>query len=385
MTQLSKLAILGIALETDTGTYVEPTDFIPFTKCDYEDVFAAIKDNSYRGNDSDLQGLYQGVSEADWGIDLMAYPTITGYLLRGMIGPDTVTAGTATTLAALSALGATTLSSTATIAVGSIIQVDTGSLLEYAKVTAVSGSGPYALTVTTVAGSAVGMTKAHASGVAVVAASRHVFAQSIDPADRATFSFTIFDTLGTKSYSGAAMSDLDIKIDPKNAVSLATKFKSFQNVDATDMTPSFTALPPALGWQWTMTNAGGSSTRGLSYDMKVTRKLDVIHSSDGRQSPREIFQGALDVEATYKAIYENQTDLNLFLNWVQSPVTALLTQPVYAGGSTLALTMSKSGFHKGKREWANYVEATFNVSGIYNATDGGILTATLYNFRSDAY
>lgn len=385
MTQLSKLAILGIARETTTNTYVAPTDFIPFSKCDYEDVFASIKDNSYRGNDSDLQGLYQGVSEADWSIDMMAYPDMSGYMLRGMIGPDTVVAGVTTTTAASSAIGDLTVSSTAAVAPGKIIRIDTGVDQEYAKVVSSTGSGPYILTVTTGQVPGVGLTKAHTSGAALVSASQHTFKQSINPADRATFSFTIFDTLNTQSYSGAAMSDLDIKIDPKNAVTMATKFKSLQSVAATAMTPSYTAQPPALGWQWIMENAGAASTRGLSFDMKIKRKLDVLHASDGKQSPREIFQGALGVEATYKAIYENQTDLNLFLNYVQTPVKAKLAQPVYFGGSTLELVMSKSGVHKGKRNWGTQVEANFSISGIYNVTDGGIVSAVLTNFRSTAY
>ncbi len=378
MPQLSKLAILGIAREVTNNTYVAPTDYIPFSKCDYEDVFAAIKDNSYRGNDSGLQGLYQGVSEADWTIDLMAYPNITGYFLRGIIGPDTVSAGVSTTLSSSTSIGATSISVAASIAATSIISIGSGALQEYATVSAVSGSGPYILTVSA-------LTKAHASAVPVVSASSHSFRQSIDPADRATFSLTIFDTLTTRSYSGAAISDLDIKIDPKNAVTLQSKMKSFQNVSASAMTPAYTALPPALGWQWTMTNSGASTNRGLSMDMKVKRKLDVIHASTGVQSPRDIFQGALDVEATYKALYENQTDLNEFLNYLQEPVTATMTQPLAAGGSILTLTMSKAGFHKGKRAWQDYVEADFSMSGIYNSTDGGLLSATLTNFVTSAY
>jgi hypothetical protein len=383
MTQLSKLAILGIAKESVAGTYVSPTDYIPFSKCDFEDKFQEIKDNSYRGNDTDLQGMYQGVGEADWSIDVMAYPDLAGHFLRGMIGPDTVTAGVSTTLGSSSLAGATTLSTVASISVGSYISVDTSTNQEYGKVTAVSGSGPYSLTVVGALGA--GMTKAHSSGVAVVSATTHTFKQSSLQADRATYSLTVFDTLVTRSYSGLAFSDLDMKIDPKGALHLNTKGKSFQGVAASTMTASYTALDPVLGWEWTMTNAGGSSTRGLTYDVKLKRKLDVIHASDGTQAPREIFQGVLDVDGTYKAIYENQTDLDLFVNYTQTPTTALLQQPVRAGGASLALTMTKSGYHKGKRNWGDYVEANFSLSGIYNTTDAGAIQAVLKNFVTSQY
>ncbi|MCW2900928.1 MAG: hypothetical protein JWO67_3193 [Streptosporangiaceae bacterium] len=382
MTQLSKLAILGIAKETVANTYLAPTAFIPFSKADFEDHFAEIKDNSFRANDTDLQGMYQGVSEADWTIDLMAYPDVTGHFLRGMIGPDTVTAGVSTTMSSGSTAGATTISTAASVTAQSIIMIDTGINLEYAKVTNVSGAGPYVLTVQGL-GTAGGLQFTHASAATVVSQTTHTFKQS---AARATYSLTLYDTTQTLGYAGAAFSDLDIKIDPKAAVTLAAKLKAFPGVVQSTMTPTYTALPPALGWQWNMINAGASSTRGLSYDLKIKRKIDVIHSSDGVQAPREIFQGALDAEGTYSAIFENQVDMNLYLNYTQSPTTATLAQPLGAGGSSLALTMSKSGYYKGKRDLAkDYVEAQFSLSGIYNTTDGGAVQATLANFVTAAY
>lgn len=381
MTQLSRLAILGIAKETTPNTYLAPTAFIPFTKADFEDQYAEIKDMSFRANDTELQGMYQGVVEADWTIDLMAYPDISGHFLRGMIGPDTVTPGITTATSASSVAGATSLSTTASIPAMSYIQIDTGVNLEYAQVTAVTGVGPYTLTVAG-AGAAGGLQFAHASAVAVVSQTTHTFKQS--PA-RATYSLTVYDTTQTLGYAGAAFSDLDIKIDPKNAVMFNTKLKTFPGVLQSSVTPTYTQNVPALGWEWNMNNAGAASTRGLTYDLKVKRKLDVIHSSDGVQAPREIFQGALSVEGTYNTIFENQIDMNLYINYTQTPTTASLQQPLSAGGASLALTLSKSGYHKGKREWKDYVEAQFTLAGIYNTTDAGAVSAVLKNYVSTAY
>lgn len=390
MTQLSRLAILGIAKETVAGTYVAPTVYIPFTKADFEDVYTELKDESYRANDTMLQGMYQGVVHATWDITLHAYPDLLGHFLRGIIGPDTVTAGVSTTVATGgSSIGATTLPSTASIAALTYISVGTGATQEYAYVTAVSGAGPYSLTVTTVVGQTVGLTKAHIATEPIVAQSSHVFQQSSNPATKVTYSLTVYDTTQTVSYSGAAVSDLAIKIDPKATVTADVKFMTFPQVVQTLPTPTFTALPPLLGWEWNMTNAGGSSTRGLTFDMAIKRAVEAVHASDGIQAPREIFQGALESDGTYKAIFENQTDLNLYLNYTQSPTTALLQQPASGtdgSGASLALTMSKSGWYKGKRDLAsNYVQADFSLSGIYNATDSGAVQATLKNFQSTAY
>ena len=388
MTQLSRSAVLGMAKETTAGTYVVPTVYIPFTKADYEDITAPLTDQSYRANDSVLQGLYPGPIEADWSIDLLGYPDLIGHFLRGVVGPDTVTAGAATTSTALTTAGATTINVTSAtgIIVGTYLSIDTAGLQEYALVTNVAS---LVLTVTTVAGSAVGLTKGHASGVAVVAQTTHTFKQNVAVA-RPSYSLSVFDTTAgapaTLGYTYATFSDLQLKIDPKATVSLMTKLKAQQGLQQSAITPTFTALAPLLGWQWTMVNGGASSTRGLTLDMTIKRQIEVIHSSNGIQSPREIFQGALEVDATYKAIFENALDLQLFANYTQTPTTATLLQPASVGGASLALTMSQSGWEKGKREFSSaYVEASYSIKGIYNATDTGSVSAVLKNFITTTY
>jgi hypothetical protein len=387
MTQLSRSAVLGIAKEVTAGTYLVPAVYIPFTKADYEDVTTPLTDQSYRANDSVLQGLYPGPIEADWSIDLLGYPDLIGHFLRGVIGPDTPTAGASTTQTGSTAAGATTLNVTSAtgIIVGTYLSIDTAGLQEYALVTAVVS---LALTVTTVAGSAVGLTKAHTAAT-VVAQTTHTFKQNVAVA-RPSYSLSVFDTTtgapATLGYTYATFTDLQLKIDPKATVSLMTKLKAQQGVQQSAITPSFTSLAPLLGWQWTMVNGGASSTRGLTLDMNIKRQVEVIHSSNGVQSPREIFQGALEVDATYKAIFENALDLQLFANYTQTPTTATLLQPASVGGASLALVMSQSGWEKGKREFGSaYVEASYAIKGIYNATDAGSVSAVLKNFITTTY
>lgn len=386
MSQLSRLAKLGFAKESTPGTYLAPTNYLPFVKAVFVDNYAELKDQSYRNNDTVLQNMYQGPGQATWDIDLLGYPDLAGHFFRMIIGPDTVTAGVSTTLSSLSTAGATTISTAASIAAQTYIQIDTGALLEYALVTAVSGVGPYTLTVTTISGQAVGLLNGHASGVAVVAATTHVFKQN-PTAAKATWSLTVDDTAGNVlGYAAVTMSDLSIKIDPKASINLNAKFTSQFGTPQSAIVPSYTQLQSMLGWQWTMTNAGAASNRGLTYDVNIKRAVDPIHASNGIQGPREIFQGALEADGVYKALFENNTDLNLYLNYSQQPATATLQQPVRAGGNSIALTMSKSGWLKGSRDLAPvYVQGTFSLAGIYNATDGGAISATLSNFVSAAY
>jgi len=387
VTQLSRLSKLGIAREAVAGTYLVPNMWIPFTKAEFVDVYVPLRDESVRANDTVLQGIYQGPVDATWSIDLMAYPDVTGHVLRGIIGPDTVTAGVSTTFAASSAAGATSISATASVPTGSTVMLqDAGGLnTEYAVVGTVTGAGPYALPITTPSG---GLKYAHTITTSTITStSSHSFKQN-PAAARPTYSLLVWDTVSWLSYSYAAFSDLAIKIDPKAAVTLSAKLLSFPGVSASSAVPTWTTLAPALGWQWAMTDAGGSSTRGLTLDYTIKRAVEAIQSSDGIQAPREVFAGALEADGTLKTIFEASAELALYTNNTQQPAVATLVQPVSTGGcgSTLTLTMSQSGWTTGKRDLSPaYVQADFSLQGIYNATDGGAISATLTNYTSAAY
>jgi hypothetical protein len=380
---LSRLAKLGIVKETVPNTYQAPGTSVPFTKATFEDVTAPLRDESIRTNDAVLQGLYGGPQNSTWDIETNLYPDIAGHFLRAIIGPDTPTAATSTTMSSASIIGATTISTTASIAANTVIQIDTALNVEYAKVTAVSGTGPYTLTL------ASPLTIVHSSSAAVVTQTTHTFAQNRTSSTVwPTYSITVDDLTDVRGYAGCVASELQIKIDPKGIVTFSPKYMGFPSTSQPTFTPAYTQVQPLLGWQWTMTNAGGASTRGLTFDVTLKRAVEAINSSDGTQTPREIFPGALEADGTYKAIYENQTDLNLFLNYTQTPTTATLTQPVSATipGMSLAITMSKSGYHKGSVDLGQtYVQADFDLSGIYNTTDVGIATVALKNFSAAAY
>jgi hypothetical protein len=382
MTFLSRLAFLGAAKESTNGTPVTPPTFaIPFTKAQYESIYMPLRDETVRGNDAVLQGLYQGPADGTWDIETHFYPDIAGYYLRH-IGTDTVSAGVTTTTAASSIIGATSISLNASVPSGSIIQIDTGTNMEWAETGTPSGGGPYTIPITT---PATGLTKAHNSSVAVLSQSTHTFAQSTSTRPP-SYTLSVFDNIDYRTWAGAMITDLTIKIDPKGTVTFNPKFVTWPEATTTSFSPTFNTIQPFLGWQWTITNAGGSSTRGLTMDFTVKRAGEAIHTGNGLQSPRETFVGALEMDGSYKAIYENTTDYSLFLNYTQTPTVHTITKPVVLGGESLAITMSQSGYHKGVRDLGQtYVQATYDLSAINNSTDGGIAKVVLKNYVSTAY
>jgi hypothetical protein len=392
VTVLSRRSYIGIAKETTQGTYAAPSFYIPVTSPVGEDVFVPIRDESYRGNDTVLQGLYQGPGDSAVSWDMMAYPDATGYILRSIIGPDTVTPGTSTTLASNCAAGATTLSLTASVPSNSTIQISdaAGANLEWVGVGTVTGSGPYSAPV---ASPVSGTRFAHtAAGGSVVSQSSHAFAQS-PTAAQVSYTIVKYDvavnsgTTSTRAFTGCKLSECAVKIDPKGAVTLSPKWIGWLSSTQANPTPTFTSLQPVLGWQWSLTDGGAASTRGLTYDVTFKRTgTEAIHASTGQQGPREVFQGGFEADGTLKSIFESDADLSLFLNYTQLPVVNALAQPAPSGGMALTLTHSRGGLSKGVVDaTGTYLTGSFDLSAIYNGTDAGAVTATLTNYSSTAY
>lgn len=382
MSNLSRLAFLGMAPESAAGTYVPPTVTIPFNKATYETVKAPLRDESVRANDAVLQGLYSGPENSTWDIDVNGYPDLLGHFLR-IVGPDTVTAGVSTTLSADTVVGATSISTAVSIPAGTTIKIGTGAAVEYAITGAPSGAGPYTIPITSPATG--GLLKPHTSGDAVVGQTTHTFQQSTTQRPP-SWSLSVWDTVDYRGWPGCVLSELQLKIDPKGAISAAPKFVGFPEQVVASFVPAYVQVEPVLGWQWTMKNAGASSTRGLTLDLTFKRATEPIHSSDGVAAPREVFCGALELDASYKAIYENTTDYDLFLTSTQTETTATLTKPYSKGGESVAFTMSQSGYHKGQRDLGQtYVQASFDLSAIANTTDGGIVQVVLKNWQTAAY
>lgn len=387
MTLLSRASFLGMAKETVAGTYVVPTISIPFLKAAYNTIQAPLRDESVRNNDAVLQGLYAGPSEATWDIDMHAYPDIIGNFLR-MVGPDTVTAATSTTLSASSSIGAVSISTAVTIPTGSTIRIDTAANTEYAITGVPTGVGPFTIPIVT---PTTGLTIAHLSAAAVTTTTTHTFKQLLGANRVPSWSLSVYDGVDYRGWPGCVITDLKITIDPKGTVRFAPKFLGFPEQVVASFTFTNSVIQPLLGWQWNMNNAGGASTRGLMLDITLKRAGEAIHSSDGTQPPREVFGAALEADGTYRAIYESLVDMNLFLNYNQTITTATIQKPpqvggTQVGGESLALTMTQSGYHKASRDLSKaYVEASFDLSGIYNATDTGVTSAVLKNFSTAAY
>jgi hypothetical protein len=395
MTYLSRLTKLGLAKEAAQGTYLAPTTSVPWTTAEYSDATSPLRDESVRANDVVLQGLAQGVFQADWALTTNAYPDFIGnwFVALGMF--DSVVAGAATTLSGNTTINATTLPVTSAVGItsGSILKIsDTaGANVEYVQV-----GTPAGLNVpVTVGGGTGGNTTLYAhtaAGGAVVAQSTHTFKQlrtfsTVWP----SYSFTTDDGAEQRGWAGCVCDELAIKIDPKGLIQISPKFIGWASSTQSTFSYAAAVANPMPGWAWTVTNGGASSTRGLTMDLTLKRNAEAVHASSGTRGPREVFAGALEADGAYKCIFENSLDINLFRTYIQQPTIHVLTQPIVQfGGSTLTLTMSVSGYVTAKVSTTGpYQQLDTTMSGVANTTDGntgvGVISATLTNYSSTAY
>ena len=382
---LSATAKLGIAAESAAATYAVPSFTVPFMSgTKYRSAITQLYDRSIRARDTDEQDIAQGPYWSDWTITAEAYPDWAGWLYRAMIGPDTFTAGTVTTFAAASMPGAVSVSLTAAPPAGSVLMLGTGSSLEYAKAGTPSGSGPYTVPLTS------GLRYAHAIGDSAQSQATHLFQQNRAPVQGwPSYSLTTDDGVEQLGWPYCNLARVRLQVDAAGYARLISDWNGWPPQSAVTFTEAQTSAQPVAGWSWAITTAGGTSTRGATLDLALTRTLDIIPTLSGYQAPLLIAAGPMRASGQYKAIYDTPADLQLYRAAIQEPAVWTLTQPVSQGGSSIAVTLNLSGWTQGAVSLEEqYVAANFGLSGIANTADSpsyGVSSVTVTNFVQAAY
>jgi hypothetical protein len=383
---LSRVAKLAIAAETDPGTYQPPAFTVVFNRARYRQHITPLRDIAYRGSDAEFQDLLQGPAWSEWVIPSDLYADLAGWYLRALIGPDTCTPGVSTLFSATAAVGATSISLDAEPAAGAVLMLGTaGTNLEYAQIGTPTGAGPYLCPVTL---PVAGLVNEHPAGDPAVSQASHQFAQvgAAGVFGPASYSLTMDDGTGPLGWPGCVFGGLTITLNKDGYGSLRASCSGMP--PSTQDTFSYDASPmqPMAGWQWAITNGGSASTRGLAMTLRLSRVLQVTPAVNGQQAPVGIYPGALKIRGNYSAIFEDQSDMELYVAGQQDPCMHTMTQPTLAGGCSLTLNMPRSGWWDGEANPADtYLAATFSLAGIADPVGHGAFTATLVNYVQSAY
>ena len=383
---LSATAKLGIAAESSTASYTAPSYTVPFTSgTKFRDMITQLHDRSIRARDTDEQDIQQGHYYSDWTLSTWAYADWAGWLCRAMIGTDQFTAGTVTTFAQLSNPGATSVWLEAAPPAGSVLQLG-GTGTEYAQAGTPTGTGPYLVPI---ASPSYGLRYAHPAGDAAQSQARHVFQQDRTIATAwPSYSLTTDDGVDVLGWPGCTLGRLRLQVTKDGYAKLASDWNGWPPVTTTTFTEAQSGAQPSGGWEWGITTAGGTSTRGISLDLVLTRTLDVVRAC-GQQAPYVIGTGPMRVNGSYEALYDTPADLNLYRQAIQEPAIWSLSQPLLQGGSSIAITLSLSGWTQGAVSMdSEYLTASYRLSGIANTADSpsfGVASVVLGNWVQQQY
>lgn len=84
----------GVYITSQLTASVGPTDYIPVTTIDPEDMYAPLEDKGYRGSVGDIYNLIQGPAHSEFSLGGDVFADTIGYLLGGVLGATDFTGGT---------------------------------------------------------------------------------------------------------------------------------------------------------------------------------------------------------------------------------------------------------------------------------------------------
>lgn len=312
----SALAFYSVAKESSPGTYVAPTDYVPLTKFDPEDMTTWINDDAVRGS---MAKSYDKIAGPVWSKITMAgpvFPDTVGYPLLGFLGDSAIT----------------------------------------------GASAPYTFT---------GSAKNSGDG---------------QPTSQ---SWTDFNSVDTRGYSGCKWYDLNFAWDGEKALTWDGAMQGYQSVVQTKPTNAPSTVRAVPGWLSIFAIGGSTLSTLVSADIKMKRGGEPIHTADGTQAPLEIFVGEMEVTGKCTLVADVNTQLTNYLAASQTTLDFNFQQGAGSSLVQVKFHMSKVNFDlvkptRGKK----FVEYEINWEALANTTDAGAsggqspLKATIQNAKS---
>lgn len=191
---------------------------------------------------------------------------------------------------------------------------------------------------------------------------------------------TIFDffgsTLGDRAFSGAQCEKVEFKFD--RASGLATIKPSYKSAapstgPGTEATASYGSDTPLRGYEAVFSVGGSTRTTLLTYELSLSREVELIFAGNNSQRPSSVEVGDFDV--TGKISFYGSTDQPMtdYRANTQQVVDVVLTDTsVGSSYARLDLLMTKCVFTKVTPDRSGkYLRYDVEFQGIHNATDAG--------------
>lgn len=319
----------GIAIESTPGTAVAMSNTLIVAKLDWEDKPKWLDDTGWRGWFTDLAGRQTGPLINEFSMSGDVFGDVLPFFLANLFGDLTGTGTTTTPTTALSALtaaGATTITTAASIPAATVIQIGVGSLAEIRTTGTPSGAGPY--TIPLAAGQRA-LLYGHASAAAVTAViapftnafallnsslSAPVYPGGQPVTNTITHYSGVTATSGARQFPGACCSELTLSFNAETELlKFDSKWVSWPSVAASALpTAAPSAVLPIASWRGALGFAGpassGTQVRAVpSGKITIKRVCEPAWTVAGVQTPYIIQRGPLSISGEYEIIADAET------------------------------------------------------------------------------
>ncbi|MDT0435604.1 MULTISPECIES: phage tail tube protein [Streptomyces] len=381
---------VGIANETTAGTPVPMTSTVLVDNFKPKDQPKFLEDKAWRGAmGTDSFAQIPGVATADLDLGGPVFLDGISYFLRNLMG-DLSTTGTstgsgATTLAASAVAGAASISTTATIPSGTVVQIGSGATAEVFTTGTPSGSGPYTIPLTTPTG---GLVYPHASSQAVQPVTGpYTYAWALlnsGTGQPITHTLTHMlgptATSGARQYPGAVFSEMGFKWNSESELftwdGKATSWPSVVLGSAPTSNPGTVA--PIASWRMSV-GIGGPATGGTLIstvtdgEISLKREINPYFTGNGSQVPYVIQRAGLTVEGKLNFVAADESPLLYMLNNSQ-PQLQLAINNGLAGlnAGAIVFDFAKVAFVEAEPDGSKTaVEYSNSFKAVLNTTNAG--------------
>ncbi|MFJ8798536.1 hypothetical protein [Streptomyces sp. NPDC102487] len=381
---------VGIARETVQGTPVNMTATMLVDSFKPKDSPKFLEDKAWRGAMSDDSfAQIPGTQIADLDLGGPVFLDGLGDVLRNIMG-DLATTGTSTgtggtTLSASASVGATTISTVATIPNGTQIQIGSGATAEVFTTGTPTGSGPYSIPLTTPAG---GLVYAHASAQVVQPVTGpFTYAWSLlnsgtgqPPSHTLTHMLGPTATSGTRQYPGACFSEVGFKWNAESDLftwdAKATAYPSVILGSAPTSNPGNTA--PMASWRMAV-GIGGPAAGGtliptvMDGEVTLKRELTPYFTGNGVQSPYIIQRAGFTVEGKLSFIAASEAPYLYMINNTQPQLQLLISNGLSGlSAGSVQFDFAKAAFTESEPDGSkSAVEYSDVFKAVLNTTNSG--------------
>lgn len=347
----SALSWLGIGREPVAGSPVLPAAAVPVDSDGYEpeDTPAFLHDQGIRATMGAEFGVIPGVQSATFTFGGPLFLDSWGYFLDNLLGDlstiSSGTLGTARSLAAPLAVGATSLAvsvSLGTVSVGSVIQIADGSASEVVTATSFTGG-----TAVSFAGTPCRFAHTTAATAALQTADggyQHTFAL-LDSGTGQPPVHTLTDWTGltpgvsARAYASATVAQMDLSGDSMGLIMAKVSGMSWLSVPAASTPPAPPGFaPPLASWRSAVTLGGAPVLDAGQWAVSCRRQLVLYWNAGNAQAPYVIARGPLAITGGLDyTVPSDEGPLNLML--ADGPLPLAITAGNNLTGAS-ALTMA---------------------------------------------